>query len=301
MVLGKIGLTGATGMFGRHMRAALEAEGVQVIPVSRSGQCNTAIWDMTEWLSLEALDSLFDNADAIIHAGAIVDSSNSNVGESSMFDVNVRACINLAEWAANRSTPLVFISSACVYADPDSGFLPETAPTGINKLGGFYGKTKLIAEDILSRYRQSGLKLAVIRPSSLYGYGGHESKMLYKFLSLAVRGQIIELIPPVEDCIDFLHAADLATSVIRVLENDYWCTLNVASGRPISIQELALACVAAAGSGSVKINKERSLRRQTLRRFMLDTTSAHQHLAWHSSIGIQQGLIMALSGQLLAQ
>lgn len=297
MVLGSIGLTGATGMLGRHMRAALEAASAHVVPVSRSGLNGMAQWDMAEWLTADALDALFGDVRAVVHAGAIVDSAAS---EALMFDVNVRACANLAEWALSRSIPLVFISSASVYADPDSGHLPEGAPLGANQLGGFYGMTKLMAEDILGRYRLRGLKLAVVRPSSLYGYGGPASKMLYKFLDLAARGKTIDLAPPVDDRVDFLHAADLSSAVVRVLESACWDTFNIASERPVSIRGLAFACVEVTGRGSVRVQEAKPLERSPLRRFFLDATAARERLGWTSTIGIQQGLDMVLSGQLVA-
>ncbi len=300
MVLGRVGLTGATGMFGRHMHAALEAAGACVIPVSRSGREGTAQWDMAKWLTVEALDLLFGDVQAVVHAGASVDST-APWGEAQMFDVNVRACVNLAEWAVYRSIPLVFISSASVYADPDSGHLSEDAPLGTNQLGGFYGMTKLMAEDILGRYRSRGLKLAVVRPSSLYGFGGPASKMIYKFLGLAALGQTIDLKPPVDDRVDFLHAADLSGAVVGVLKRACWDTLNIASERPASIRELALACVETAGRGSVRVQEAKSPERAPLRRFFLDATAARERLGWTPTIGIQHGLKMVLSGQLLAE
>jgi len=299
VVLGRIGLTGATGMLGRHMRAALETAGACVVPVSRSGSDGTAQWDMAKWLTAEALDTLFGDVQAVVHAGAIVDSIAA-WGEGRMFDVNVRACANLAEWAVSRSIPLVFISSASVYADPDSGHLSEDAPLGANQLGGFYGMTKLMAEDILGRYRLRGLKLAVVRPSSLYGYGGPAAKMIYKFLDLAARGETIDLIPPVDDRVDFLHAADLSGAVVGVLKRACWDTLNIASERPVSIRELALACVEVTGRGSVRVQEAEPSERAPLRRLFLNATAARERLGWRSTIGIQQGLEMVFCGQLVA-
>lgn len=286
-------------MLGRHLRAALEGAGAHVVPVSRSGRDGTAQWDMAEWLTADSQDALFGEVQAVVHAGAIVDSAVAG-SEARVFDVNVRACANLAEWAISRSIPLVFISSASVYADPDSGHLSEDAPLGVNQLGGFYGITKLMAEDILGRYRPRGLRLAVVRPSSLYGYGGPASKMLYKFLGLAARGETIDLAPPVDDRVDFLHAADLSSAVVGVLESACWDTLNIASERPVSIRELALACVEATGRGSVRMQEAEPLERPPLRRFFLDATAARERLGWASTIGIHQGLEMVLSGQLVA-
>lgn len=300
MVLGRVGLTGATGMLGRHVRAAFAADGVDVALVSRSGRDGSSKWDLGNWLSFTELDELFGEVTAVIHAGAIIDSVPSGEGEARFFDINVRACASLAEWALSRSIPLVFISSASVYADADLGSLSEGAPLGVNPLGGYYGMTKLLAEDILCRYRANGLKLAILRPSSLYGYGGSPRKMLYKFLISAMRGETIDLAKPVDDQVDFLHAADLSSAIVRVLKSSKWGTFNVASENPVSIHELANACVEVAGGGRVRVLVDRPQVRMPVRRFFLDASAARQGLCWAPKIGIRQGLSMVLAGQLIA-
>lgn len=299
MVLNKVGLTGSSGMLGRHLRAALEAAGAGVTALSRSGADGSIAWDLRDWLSMEGLDNIFGQATAVIHGGAITDPAISG-DEARLFDVNVRVCANLAEWALRRSIPLVFISSGSVYADPDLGHLTESAPLGANTVGGAYGMSKLMAEDILSRYRAGGLKLAIVRPSSLYGYGGPATKTLYRFLDTAARGGIIELTPPVDDRIDFLHAADLSDAIIRILQQAYWDTFNISSEQPISIFELATTCIDAAGQGGLRLSYSNSSERASTRRLFLDASSARKCLGWRPAIGLRSGLRMVLSGRLLA-
>ena len=299
MVLNKIGLTGSSGMLGRHLHAALQAAGAEVAAVSRSGTDGSAVWDLNEWLSIESFDKIFGEAAAVIHAGAIINPAISG-GDARLFDVNVRACANLAEWALRRSIPLVFVSSGSVYANPDAGHLTESAPLGANTLGGVYGMSKLMAEDILSRYRARGLKLAIVRPSSLYGCGGPAAQTLYKFLGAAARGETIELTPPVDDRIDFLHAADLSDAIIRLIQHACWDTFNIASEQPVSIYELAAACVDVAGYGAVHVCDGEGSERASLRRLFLDASLARTCLCWRPAVGLRLGLGMVLSGQLLA-
>ena len=169
MVLSSIALTGASGMLGRHVVAALAAAGFQVIACSRHKEWGTAlsearVWDLTQWRSFDELDELFKGARAIVHAGAMVPKAEGPLDEGRMFDANVRACLNLGEWALARSVPVVHISGAIVYVEPDRQGIDETAPTGHSGLGGFYGLTKLLAEDIFRRLRERGLQVAILRP-----------------------------------------------------------------------------------------------------------------------------------------
>jgi UDP-glucose 4-epimerase len=296
MVLGRVGLTGSSGLLGRHICAALQASGAEVVAVSRSGAGGSTAWDLSEWKNEKALDAIFPNVRAVVHAGALIPSTSASENDQ-LFDINVRSCLNIAQWALTRKIPIVFISSASVYADLDKPAIKEDAPRGWNDLGGFYGMSKLLAEDMLDRFRSHGLQVAIVRPSGLYGFGGSKAKMIYRFLDSAVRGDTIVLTPPVEDSVDLVHAADLSSAIVKIIEIGCWQTFNIASGRPVSIYELASSCVDAAGSGSVEV-ADAIEKTVAMRRFFLDTSMAREQLGWVSTIGIQQGLGMVLAKQL---
>jgi nucleoside-diphosphate-sugar epimerase len=295
MVLNRIGLTGATGMLGRHIRAALEHEGAQVIAVGRGtaadGEAGT--WDLANWLATEQFDTMFPEVQAVVHAGAMVQTAGP-VDQGLMFDTNVRACVNLAQWAISRGVPVVHISSATVYEDIASGELQEDAATGWSGLGGFYGLSKLLAEDALKRLCRQGLKLAIVRPSSLYGFGLPETKMVSRFLATASAGAAIELIPPVNDRIDFVHAADVALAILAILRAEAWETFNIASGSPLSVRELAEACVSVAGQGNIVVDEIQAVQHEPVTRFGLDIGRAKHRLGWQPQSDIRQGLDMML-------
>ena len=296
MVLNKIGLTGSSGMLGRHLRAALQVAGADVAAVSRSGADGSAAWDLSEWLDMEVLDELFAGAQAIVHAGAFVQPSG-EVDEARMFDANVRACLNLGQWAMSRNIPLLYISGAIVYADPCAPLQKESAPLGWSGLGGFYGFSKLLAEDVLMRLRQQGLRLCVLRPTSIYGHGIGADKMVPRFLATAARNEAIELTQPVEDRVDIVHAADVSAATVAALRRACWETLNVSSGKPISIIELAEACVAVAGSGRIEITGEAPANYKASVKYSLDISRAGERIDWRPRIDVRQGLSLLLRGQ----
>ena len=298
MVLGRVGLTGATGMLGCHLQSALNAAGVDVVSVSRTSKDGVAVWDLAKWLKHDELDQLFSGVQAIVHAGALVQSTD-QVDQSNMYDTNVRACFNLGQWALSRDIPLVHISGAIVYADPFLPIQDESAPLGFSGLGGFYGFSKLLAEDVLLRLRQQGLNLALLRPTSIYGHGIDERKMVKHFLSLALADNVIELSEPTEDRVDLVHAADIARAVVAVLRHESWNTLNLASGDPISIKALAEACVEVSGRGRIVISGHRPRDSRPKVTYSLNISRAKESLGWAPVIGISRGLKMLLSKQYL--
>lgn len=298
MVLNKVGLTGSSGMLGRHLRVALQAAGAEVAAVSRSGADDSAAWDLSEWLSMEMLDELFAGVQAVVHAGAFVQPSG-EVDESRMFDANVRACLNLGHWAMSRNIPLLHISGAIVYADPCAPMQKESAPLGWSGLGGFYGFSKLLAEDVLMRLRQQGLKLCVLRPTSIYGHGIGADKMVPRFLATAARNEAIELNQPVENRVDIVHAADVSGATVAALKKECWETLNISSGKPVSIIELAESCIAVAGKGRIEIKGEAPTNYKASVTYSLDISRAGERIDWKPHIVVRKGLAMLMHEQCL--
>lgn len=296
MVLGVIGLTGATGMLGRHLHAALDDAGYAVWPVARTSESsgNSTPWDLNTWQSDAAFDEIFSGVAAIVHAGALVPGALMP-DENVLYDVNVRACANLAQWALRRSVPVIFVSGAIVYADTLAGGIVEDAPLGW-AWGGYYGFTKLLAEDVWQRFRSQGLRVAVLRPSSIYGCGLHSNKIISRFLASARDDGAIDLSPPVDDGLDLVHAADVARAVVAVLNRNAWDTFNIGSGGPISLKELAQASVDVCGSGYLQINGTNGDARLPVTRYGLNSDKAREVLGWSPQIDIRMGLKMMLAG-----
>ena len=96
MVLNRVGLTGATGMLGSHIQTAFENSSVDIVSVSRAGDNLSTHWDLGKWLNSEELDNMFSNIQAVVHAGAFVQTYG-EIDQARMFDVNVRACLNLGQ------------------------------------------------------------------------------------------------------------------------------------------------------------------------------------------------------------
>ena len=297
MVLGVVGLTGATGMLGRHLSDALQKSGFDVLPISRStGNINSPSWDLSRWKQYSNFDRYFKNATSIIHAGAHVPvkpCTNANY----LFDANVRATYNLAAWALARNIHFIYISGAIVYKDPYLEFQRETEQLGRNELGGDYGFSKLLGEDMLCRLQDLGLSLSIVRPTSIYGFGMSSEKLIPRFMRQATSGETIALMEPTDDMIDFIHASDIAKAVISILEKKTEQVYNLSSSAPTSLIKLAKACIEVCGKGEIKVVKSLSPRRPFVR-FSLDSSLAKSQLGWQASVDIYTGIELVRSNEL---
>ena len=291
MVLEKVILTGATGMFGKHMSASLKSIGTEIIPVTRTKNEGCIDWNLENWLSIKEMDQKFGNTCAIIHAAAMLPNDNNEKINSYIYDVNVRSCINIAEWALLRSVPIIYISSGSVYLNPHDNFIKENDILGINDLGKIYGMTKILAENVFNLYKSKGLRVSILRPSSLYGHGMKNNNLVSKFLNLAKNGETIEIYKPFNDSIDFLHASDLSYAVLKVLKKNVGKLFNISSGSLCTIKELAESCLEVTKNGKIKfLDTDDKYIKQTSSTFSLDNHKAKLKLGWNSKIDIKKGL-----------
>lgn len=277
-----VAVTGAGGMVGRHVVVALNKSGLNCLPIGRQQ------WDLRNWKNVEELDEIFGASSSVVHAGAIVPISGQTVSSQDLFDANIRASLCLGEWCAARDRSLVLISGATVYESPFAIGIKETAPLTTRPGSGLYGLTKLLAEQVLGPSVAAGLRLAVLRPSSVYGAGIPESRMIGSLLVKASKGHDIELMPPISEKINLLHAGDLADAVLRVLRAGAWDTFNVAAAEACSVADIAQTCVSLVGKGRVISPPDGDVQPTT--RYQLDCSKAAATFQFRPSIDLVEGL-----------
>jgi len=253
----RVALTGSSGMTGLHMKSLLDVRGIACVDIGRS------LWNLKEYKTPEQLDAIMGDVNAVFHFGAFVPSPLSNVVDDqnqtgNLFDVNVRSCLALAEWATLRKIPLVFLSGATVYKDPYKPQIKENDEKVVYGLGGLYGYSKLLAENVLEHYRSQGLNLITIRPSSIYGSFMPQSRLVANFLQIARENKVISLAEPVTNKINLVHSADVALASLTALQKSAWGIFNVPGPKSVTIQNIAEQCVSLTGKGSIKIVKNKN-------------------------------------------
>ena len=296
MVLKKIAVTGASGLVGRHLLAALSRRGIacacacRTRPSALPTDATWAPWDLEDWKRSVELDRLFPGVDAVLHVGAMVPAPGASVSARATFDANVRASLSLGEWARGNGVPLLYLSGAIVYGDPERVGIRETDPVGMNGIGGLYGLTKLQAEQVLTHLSRSGLSLCVLRPSSIYGDGLPAGKMITDFLMRASEGKALELSPPADDQVNMIHASDVAEAMLDAVTHDAWGgVFNIGTPRPVTVREIAEACVAAVGSGRVVLRPGEAERPARVR-FALVSDLASAKFGFTTKMDLGHGL-----------
>ena len=291
--MSEIAVTGANGMTGSHMMSLLKSKGIPARAITRQE------WDLTEWKSFDELDHIFGSVLVVFHFGAQLpynDFKNNNQQTQQIFDANIRSCLNLAEWAKLRNIPIVFLSSAVVYKNPHASKIIETDAKVVNGFGGFYGYSKLIAENILSHLSADGLKCIVLRPSSLYGYGLPSEKLVQNYIDIASSGGKIQVTES-KNRINFIHAYDVANAALKAYVSSAWGVFNVSSDISNSILEIAEIAVSISESGSVDIMND--VDNNCFERFDLDSKLAKKDFGFKAEVNLKEGMLLMKNKMLI--
>lgn len=279
-----IAITGPGGVLGRHALAQCKQAGLNTISVGRDR------WDLRQYKSAKELDTLMSNASAVMHFGAFVPEPGRPAAYEHLFDANVRACLALGEWAASRGIYIAYAGTCGVYRDQGAQKTEDT-PLAPLPDGGFYGLTKFLGERTLAALETEGLPLCILRISSVYGAGMHPEKVVAKMLSAAASGGVIRLHHPVDDRVNFVHAADVARAALAATQLRLRGVYNIAAPNLVSMRELAEACIAVTGAGSVEVTSGEEGRSPT-RRFDVSSEKATRKFDYQPRIDIREGLSM---------
>jgi UDP-glucose 4-epimerase len=216
-------------------------------------------------------------------AGVVHFAGDKAVGESvtnplKYFHNNIGGAVSLlramttvhADGSAPQPPTLVFSSSATVYGDPATVPITEDFPRSHTNP---YGHTKLVIEDMLSALRQGGTASAAWRVGVLRYFnpaGAHESGLigedpadipnnLMPYVTQVAVGQRPHVnvfgndypTPDGTGVRDFIHVQDLAAGHVAalrtLLDRDESFTVNLGTGRGVSVLEVVRAVERASG------------------------------------------------------
>jgi dTDP-4-dehydrorhamnose reductase len=172
-------VTGAGGMLGRDLVAALAAAGqTRVTAADRNSL------DITDPAAVRAA---IPEHDVVINAAAYTDVDGAELEPGAAMKLNGHAVTRLARICAEHGTRLLHISTDYVFAGDATTPYPEDAPTDpLNS----YGRSKLAGEKaVLAHLPQDGY---VVRTAWLYGEHGHN--FVATMLRLAAQRETVDVV-----------------------------------------------------------------------------------------------------------
>lgn len=169
MIKKKILITGGCGFLGVHLARKLlnqnyEVTLFDVAMLDAKDLVGKVTYIKGDILNKKDVESAMKNQDYIIHAAAALPILRE---KKIIFDVNINGTKNILDSALkNEIKRLIFISSTAVYGIPRH--LPEEETNPLDPIG-YYGESKVAAENLCLEYFKKGLSINILRPKSFLG------------------------------------------------------------------------------------------------------------------------------------
>ncbi len=218
---------------------------------------------------------------------------------ASLFRDNMTIAINLIEAARlEEVSRYLVVSTACVYPRDCKIPTPETEgfraePEQTNR---GYGWAKRMGEYLGRAYAEEyGMKIAIARPYNAYGprdhYDPEKSHVIAALVRRVCRGENpLEVWGDGKSTRAFLYVDDFARGIIAVAEKYPQADpVNIGSEEEVSVKNLALAVLHAAGIKKTKLVFKASQPSGQPRR-ACDTTKSQHVLGFAPKISLDEGL-----------
>ncbi len=244
---------------------------------------------------LNLLNELFKDVDYVFHQAAIPSVPRSIEDPMRTNEVNVKGTLNVLIAARDGGVKkVIYASSSSVYGDTPE--LPKREDMTPNPLSP-YAVTKLMGEYYCSVFNEVyGLKTIALRYFNVYGprqdpYSDYAA-VIPRFVN-----RVLENKPPLIygdglQTRDFTFVNDTVRANILAMRSNATGIFNIASGRRISIKELAELIMKMVGKNLKVVFEEP--RKGDVRHSLADISKARAELGYEPNYSLEKGLEEAI-------
>lgn len=301
-------VTGAAGFIGSHLVERLVTLGHHVRALvrygSRTGYGNLdllpdAVRREIELVEGDLLDPAFVDAavrgcHTVLHLGAVVSIPHSYASPQMHFEINALGTLNIAEACRRHEVRrLVHTSTSEVYGSARTMPMAESHPRCAQSP---YAASKIAADAVVESFHRSfGLPAVIVRPFNTYGPRQSTRAVIPAIISQLVLGCDALALGSLEPTRDLVHVRDTVEGFVAAASADASVVggqFNLATGREISIGELAREAMAVVGR-DVPIHASAARLRPTtseVSRLCGDASAARAGLGWSAKIPLRDGL-----------
>jgi len=288
-----IGITGASGMLGKHLLYILSKKKISVVATSKKlskSKNKNIIWKKLNLINLKneyQLDNVFGNINTLVHIGALVPKPNTKQDKKKIKKINFDSTLIITKWALKKNIHLIYISGAIIYKDKGKKKIKEISYLKSKFFKDFYGNSKKNCDLYLQKKIKSGNKISILRPSSIYGFGLDKNKIINQLIKLTKSNKDIRLYGPFEK-INLIHAIDVAQAIYKTIVKKKYKVFNIGSNKLYSIKDLSKILIKIVKSKSKLIIKK-SMNNSNYK-YNISSLEAKKNLQWSSKVSIINGL-----------
>jgi len=245
----RVSISGGAGFLGLHLARRVLADGgsVRTLDVAplEDAELERGVEEVRGDIRSERDARLLaEGADVLVHAAAALPIQSSRAAIRS---VNVEGTATVLAAALESGVRrVVLISSTAVYGVPEKHPIEEDDPlVGV----GWYGESKIEAEQLAGDFGRRGLDVVVIRPKT---FVGPERLGVFEILFDWIRdGRRIPILGDGKNLYQLLAVEDLVDAVARAFDAPVAATaLNIGAGSFGTVRDDLQALIDHAGSGS---------------------------------------------------
>jgi UDP-glucose 4-epimerase len=300
-------VTGGSGFIGRHLVKRLGRGDYRVVVIDRLADANGGSGDrpfvkngvtyyradIRDW---DTMNRIFakEKAQSCVHLAALISVADSVKDPASTIDVNINGTANiLRACAENKVQNYVFASTGAAYGEPKQFPITEEHP--LDPLSP-YGASKVAGEVLAASYRNCGKmpNCTSLRFFNVYGEG---QSAAYAGVITVFADRLSKGLPPMINgdglqTRDFVYVDDVANAVTLAVEAGEKKGLsgrfNVATGRSITINELAGHMIKIFGLDLKPVNREEL--KGDVRYAQVDISKAKKTLGYSPSAKLEDAL-----------
>ena len=293
-------VTGGAGFIGRYIvKFLIENGNVVTIFDNFSNSSKKSISDLIDigvkviegdiTKPIEILNAV-KNHEIVIHLAAKISVQESIRNPSETFRVNVDGTKNvLHACEKNNIKKLIVASSAAVYGES----LPNIKLTEKSKTNPIspYGQSKVKMEQIIKNFvSKHNINCIVLRFFNIYGVGQSDeyAGVITKFIKKINQNKPLEIFGDGLQTRDFVSVYDIINLIHNVISNDKSGTYNIASGKIVTIKELAEMIISISGK-KLEI-KYTSPKKGDIKYSQADISLAKNNLKYNPKVGLIEGI-----------
>ena len=286
-------LTGSSGLIGMQICHDLSKLGHSVRKLDIRGEGE----EYGSVLSPMDLRKAVVGCTGVIHLAAV---SRVNWGEQDPVKctatniADTKNVLHAINWKNQNRPWLFFGSSREVYGQSDK--LPVTEPSALRPMN-HYARTKVAAEDLVSKAAENDLVSSILRFSTVYGsVQDHYDRVVPAFCRAAASGRELR-VDGLDNSLDTTHVADVSYSIANVAEilasGKGLSPMHFTTGTSTGLLGLAKLIVQLSESeGDIVPSDQRHF---DVANFVGDSSLARSRVGWDPSTSLEHGLMNLIS------
>lgn len=303
-------VTGGTGFIGSHLAERLVREGCKVRVLgnyrSQPSLGNLACLDQQILDQIEVVwgdvcdrDSVMqvtEGASVVFHLAALIGIPYSYIAPVSYVHTNVQGTLNILQAARSRGVErLVHTSTSEVYGSAQYTPIDEKHPlVGQSP----YAATKIGADKMVESFGCSfDLPVVTVRPFNVFGPRQSDRAIIPTIIAQRLSGVDPVRIGDPTPRRDFTFATDTVDGFVRAGTCDAAIgkTVNVGSGKSISMGDLAQRICELTGGGTVITETSRVRPTASeVKELLCDNTLARELIGWSPQVELNDGLLQTI-------